>query len=137
MSIYTYTNEQFQVIHSNLSDAFNIDLVDVDFGTTTIHSVPKNSYSGIYHPMYGRTHTEQSRRKMSESQKKTDKHPTRGKKRPEFSKLISGKNNPMYGVPCPNYSKGSKADTLTCPHCGKVGGKPAMVRWHFDNCKSR
>jgi hypothetical protein len=24
---------------------------------------------------------------------------------------------------------------VSCPHCGKVGGKPAMIRFHFDNCK--
>jgi hypothetical protein len=24
---------------------------------------------------------------------------------------------------------------ITCPHCGKLGGKPAMIRHHFDNCK--
>lgn len=24
---------------------------------------------------------------------------------------------------------------VTCPHCGKVGGKPAMLRHHFDKCK--
>lgn len=24
---------------------------------------------------------------------------------------------------------------ITCPHCGKTGNKPTMMRWHFDNCK--
>ena len=24
---------------------------------------------------------------------------------------------------------------VTCPHCGKVGAKLIMARWHFDNCK--
>ena len=24
---------------------------------------------------------------------------------------------------------------VTCPHCGKVGTKLIMSRWHFDNCK--
>ena len=23
----------------------------------------------------------------------------------------------------------------TCPHCGKVGGRPQMKQWHFDKCK--
>jgi hypothetical protein len=23
---------------------------------------------------------------------------------------------------------------ITCPHCGKSGGKPGMVKSHFDNC---
>lgn len=26
---------------------------------------------------------------------------------------------------------------VTCPHCNKSGSKPAMVRWHFDNCKQK
>lgn len=32
-----------------------------------------------------------------------------------------------------NYSQ----RTLTCPHCGLVGGASALKRWHFDNCKSK
>jgi hypothetical protein len=24
---------------------------------------------------------------------------------------------------------------VKCPHCGKVGGKPVMMRYHFDQCK--
>jgi hypothetical protein len=26
---------------------------------------------------------------------------------------------------------------VTCPHCGKEGGEPAMKRHHFDNCKRK
>lgn len=25
---------------------------------------------------------------------------------------------------------------ITCPHCGKKGNKPTMMRWHFDKCKA-
>lgn len=25
----------------------------------------------------------------------------------------------------------------TCPHCNQSGNKPAMIRWHFANCKIR
>ena len=32
--------------------------------------------------------------------------------------------------------KGVKKVSVTCPHCGKSGGKPAMKRFHFDNCKN-
>jgi len=37
-----------------------------------------------------------------------------------------------------NYSKsliGRKKNQISCPHCFKNGGVPAMKRWHFDNCK--
>lgn len=30
---------------------------------------------------------------------------------------------------------GIKKEQVVCPHCGKLGGKPAMIRFHFDNCK--
>jgi len=33
--------------------------------------------------------------------------------------------------------KGINKDVVECPHCNKVGGKPAMNRWHFNNCKQR
>ena len=25
---------------------------------------------------------------------------------------------------------------IKCPHCSKVGGKPQMMQWHFNNCKN-
>lgn len=28
-------------------------------------------------------------------------------------------------------------EIVTCPHCGKTGGKPVMMRWHFSNCKQK
>ena len=30
---------------------------------------------------------------------------------------------------------GKKRTTVICPHCGKEGGRPAMLRWHFEKCK--
>jgi len=38
-----------------------------------------------------------------------------------------------YGKDAPNYKK--KDEQVECPHCGKIAGKPPMIRWHFDNCK--
>lgn len=26
---------------------------------------------------------------------------------------------------------------VSCPHCNKVGSRPQMLQWHFDNCKSK
>lgn len=31
----------------------------------------------------------------------------------------------------------NKKARIVCPHCHKVGGEPAMKRWHFDNCKEK
>lgn len=30
---------------------------------------------------------------------------------------------------------GKKKPSTQCPHCGRVGGVSAMLRWHFDMCK--
>ena len=29
----------------------------------------------------------------------------------------------------------SNKTLVTCPHCSKQGGRTAMARWHFDNCR--
>lgn len=34
-----------------------------------------------------------------------------------------------------NSSRGIPHEKVTCPHCSKTGGKSAMFRWHFDNCR--
>ena len=34
-------------------------------------------------------------------------------------------------------TKGIPKEKVTCPHCNKTGGRPAMTRHHFDNCKSK
>ena len=49
-----------------------------------------------------------------------------------------GKEPGNKGKPQPEHIKDKKRKPKpidTCPHCGSVGGKSAMVRWHFDNCK--
>jgi len=32
---------------------------------------------------------------------------------------------------------GVPKERLTCPHCGKEGGRPQMYQWHFDRCKHK
>jgi len=34
-----------------------------------------------------------------------------------------------------NALKGKSLPKTECPHCGKIGAKPHLTRWHFDNCK--
>lgn len=67
--------------------------------------------------------SEEARRKNSQSNigKNLGKEPgNKGKPQPEYIKAKKRK-------PKPNVS---------CPHCNATGGKSAMARWHFDNCKS-
>ena len=70
------------------------------------------------------SHTEESKRKMSESRK--GKTPTE-----ETKKKMSEaqKNRKVYAW------TGKKRAVVTCPHCGKSGGDGAMHQWHFNNCR--
>lgn len=62
---------------------------------------------GIRPPSWiGKTHTEDTKRKISESKKGIESH-WKGKHRPK----------------------------IECPHCGKIGAGGAMNRYHFENCK--
>ena len=52
----------------------------------------------------------------------------------ENNPLSNGKN-PMHNPEIAALFKKPK-EKVTCPHCGKEGGKPVMMRYHFDKCKS-
>ena len=32
---------------------------------------------------------------------------------------------------------GVPKEIVSCPHCGKSGGRPQMYQWHFDKCKAK
>lgn len=36
-----------------------------------------------------------------------------------------------------HFQKDVKQERVECPHCGIVGGKFTMPRWHFNNCNKR
>ena len=101
--------------------------------------------SGENHPMYGKEHSEESKRKMREV-KIGKKHSEETKRK--MSKAHKGENNPMYGKPrsdeiktkisksLKGKNKGKPQKRVPCPYCDKEGGN-AMKRWHFDNCKQK
>lgn len=68
-------------------------------------------FKGRISPMKGKTQNEITKQKISEVTKL----------RWERNELTS-------------YS-GYKHEIIKCPHCEKTGGKGAMKRWHFENCK--
>ena len=76
-------------------------------------------------------HSEETKQKISNSQKgkkpwnKGIKHSSTAKIKMSLAKI--GKISPIKGI---------KQSLRICPHCGKTGGN-SMMRWHFDNCKSR
>lgn len=103
-------------------------------------------YKGERSSFYGKHHTEETKKRMSESQK--------GKPG------LVGENNPFYGKTHTDETKRKMSEsaknkppitdetrqklrckkkprpTLQCPHCEKYGDASGMRRWHFDNCKA-
>jgi len=53
--------------------------------------------------------------------------------RKKLSIAKKGKPPPNKGKP--SKDRGIKREVMICPHCNLKGGKPAMIRWHFDNCR--
>jgi hypothetical protein len=94
--------------------------------------------TGEHHPMFGKTHSDETKERMSEAKK--------GIPQPNISKAKKGIPQPNIskakkGIPQPNLSKALKGKPklqkiITCPHCGKSGAANNMHRWHFDNCKN-
>lgn len=65
-------------------------------------------FSGDGNNMYGKTHSEETRNKISNKLKGKQAH-----------------------------NKNQKDQIVKCPHCEKLGGNSVMKRWHFDNCKHK
>ena len=164
MSIYTVSNDEFQVIHQRLSDLFDSAVAEVDFGETTIQTVPRNSapvrLPGELNPFYGRTHSEEFVDKQKQRRKDVSYEQLYGDRSAEIRKKQSeaklGDKNSFYGKKhsaeavskIKEAAKNRSADyynkigailasqpKLTCPHCGKVADARNSKRWHFDNCK--
>jgi hypothetical protein len=74
--------------------------------------------SGESNHFYGKTHKEDTRKKISES--------NIGK-----SKVRSDEHNQKIGLA----HKGKKHEIVKCPHCGREGGKSTMKQWHFSKCR--
>jgi len=90
---------------------------------------------------YGRRHTEETRKKMSENNfSKTDplRQKEHAKRAGSYSKSDEHKqkiSEALKKVHCEaNPNLGKKRQKVKCPHCGKEGANNTMQRWHFDNC---
>jgi hypothetical protein len=86
----------------------------------------------------GKTFSEETLKKMSDSQRGRKHSPETRKK---MSIAQSGEKHHMYGKKhsaeaLENMSgqRGPQKKT-TCPHCLQIGGGSMMKRWHFNNCR--
>ena len=94
----------------------------------------KEGNSGEEHPLFGKSHSGETKQKMSDSRKGI----TPSTK--QSLHLIKMANSNI-GRTHSDESKQKMSDKLKtiskiqCPHCLKSGARGAMARWHFNNCK--
>jgi hypothetical protein len=106
---------------------------------------------GDFKGFRGRTHTEETKQKMSEAHKgKTFSEETRKKlseankskdtprteaQREQLKVLNSRPRSTESNAKRSAATKGRPQSTATCPHCRMTGSKGNIARWHGINCK--
>lgn len=98
----------------------------------------KVTQKGAKNGFYGKTHTEEVKRKLSEG-KTGERHPFYGKKRPDHALMMSKK---LKGVPKTEEHRDAikrswKREYVECNHCGKRTTRAMNTRWHGNNCAMR
>lgn len=107
--------------------------------------------SGENNPMFGKKHTEGALIKMRGHDQSGENNGMFGKKHSEETKekmKIPKSEETKQRMrkpksithPCSEAAKEKlrkPKEKVTCPYCQKTGGKSAMMRWHFDNCKNK
>ena len=118
-------------------------------------TIQKRMRYGEEHHWYGKTFSEQHRKKLSNSHKgkklsKDHRDAIRSKlsgrvrtdtERQAISKAKKGKSNGREGYKHQSNTLQKMREStksrpqVECPHCNKIGQYNSMVRWHLDNCK--
>jgi len=89
----------------------------------------------------GRRHTTETKQKIGAAQSGKIVSAITKEKRKQTMLQRYGDNNPALSKEANQKrsialkGKPKVHPQVTCPHCGKSGNKPIMIRWHFDNCK--
>lgn len=96
--------------------------------------------SGINHPLFGKHHTEETKKKISEAGKGR-KHSKETLDKIVSTRLQNKKPNPKKGKPLTEEDKLKKSIAaknrvkIECPHCHKSTDPGNAKQHHFDNCK--
>ena len=88
--------------------------------------------------MLGKTHSEETKQKMSEARSKQIMKPHTEESKQKMSDAKKG-NKPTEETKqkLSAAQKGKSKPIIICPHCNKSGSVSNMKRWHFDYCKEK
>jgi group I intron endonuclease len=134
-----YWQEQYDVLNKEKGLNLRYTKVDDRSGTMSEETKERMSISkiGNKNTMHGKTHSEETKKKISEK-RKGHKHSDETKKLYSEQRLGIPKSE-EHKQKQSNRQKTSEKNTfrhiVKCPHCNKEGQKPNMLRWHFKNCK--
>jgi hypothetical protein len=105
----------------------------------------RKTWIGPQNGFYGKKHSEETKRILSEKTKKQIFPPRTAEHNEKIKKALTGKlftderkkniSDAKKGKPAHN--KGLSDVKVECPHCKKTGGRSAMKKWHFDKCKMK
>jgi len=104
--------------------------------------------TGEKNPNFGKERSDETKQKLSEANKGVPKSdetklkiseahkgvPKSDETRQKMSEAAQNMS-PEHRQKLSEAAKGVSQEQVQCPHCGKIGGKSLMARWHFDNCK--
>lgn len=154
-------------IYDSIASALDMTPIQLDFnliemiesGQIEILSYAESN-SGSNNPMYGKKHTEEHKKYLSDIGKQL----MTVERKAKLSLMMSGESNPMYGKTHTDSAKnaiGEKAKSrpkiygrklseqtrqvnierfkampkISCPHCNKETDRGNYNRWHGVNCK--
>lgn len=154
MNIYVPTEEECLALRNPNYVAPSYE--EMQKGAELANFVFKGDKNGNYQNPTNYTHNTEQREKISKNHTrhwKGKKVPWKGCTRPDNRDRMhllweARRGNPAWNsglkldplseehkAKISEATKGKSKPIITCPHCGKKGGKPAMSRFHFDNCK--
>jgi hypothetical protein len=139
--------EKYSKVKLPIQSGKKLDKIDIDLNI--VHNHEKITHvSGELHPRYNVPHTEETKKLLSEIHKG---RPTwmKGKSHSDDSKLKMSEakiNNPTKywlgkerddetKLKISKSKKGIPHKKVKCPHCNTEGGIAIMHRFHFDKCK--
>ncbi|WXB47960.1 hypothetical protein WCWAEYFT_CDS0258 [Vibrio phage VB_VaC_TDDLMA] len=95
-----------------------------------------DSKRGEKHPFFGKNLSETHRKRIGDANRGRKLGPPSDEHRLNISKALKEQKY-EYVLKRAESNRGKKREIVICPHCGKHGGGGSMIRWHFDNCKSK